>query len=687
MKRIKTAALALAVSILFTACSKPENNTQLYNEARVEYDIDDSYMVNLYEDNVYSVPLNMDMVYDENFEGEKVSVFDGEGKLTRELALKGIYTTSCWDIYDDTIYLVSEDMSQSVETGEIINKVTLYSADIQTGETKELYEFQNISRMKKIRVIDNKLYWLGKKKVFDNYSDVLYLDNGDAIAYDYSGNAIGCYDLSSGANSESDIPFPEAFSERNGRVIAYAFEKEKGYCFCDFAEGEVLCYTNKLNQITDFEFINDNLDYIFLGLNYAGTLSFSGMDDTSGIIQLDDNIWANQISVEGDYICVQGSESAYFAEGKIFKYLANVSTADPPIRVVTSSMEIAYNPLFSCGYQVKTDMLSRDSFALTVLSLDKDYDLAMMSTNEGYAGEMKEKGSFYPLNDVPGVQEYIDSCFPYIKDAATNENGEIWMLPVALDIPTVVYNQKNCGDNGISFSSDFEEFIKTMEKTAKISNNYSCERYSLIRSVLNSYLSENNSFDTEVFRNIAETLKEKYNSRFFNNYSSEVGTAMYFENLKNKWGFTSPDSDYYTSIYDEALFYTDVNAKSQETLSGDENLLAAPLPTVSGKNNALCKFICVNPNSEHLAEALLFIERTVSRFADKENSFNLKDKALYSDDPYTQSLYSIYENAEITFNIPEEVYEMDFNSYINGEIDLESFITEADRKLSAYLNE
>lgn len=687
-KRIKGAAALLAVSIIFAACSKPENNTRLYNEPRTEYDIDNAVLIDLYKDSVYAIPGtdNIYETYDENFEGERVLVFDGDGRQTREFNLKGIFGYNCWDIYDDTIYLISEEMSRSPETGETVITDILYSADIQTGETKELYQFRDIQSIRKIRVIDNKLYWLGKKKNYDSYSDKLHFDNGDVTVFNYEGKTLGCYDLSSGTTYESNIPFPETFSERNGRVIAYAFEKEKGYCFCDFESGEVICYTNKLEQIDDFEFINDDLDYIFYGLKCFGTLSFSGMDDTSGVIQLDNNVHVAQISAEDNYVCVLASENQYKLEKTIFKYLANVSTSDPPIRVVASSYEIASNPLFSYGYQIKTDKLSPESFALTVLSLDKNYDLAMMSTNANYASEMKEKGSFYPLNDVPGVREYIDGCFPYIKEAATDENGDIWMLPVVIDVPAVVYHQSHCADNGIEFSNDLDEFLSAAEKTAGISNQYRCDRILLINSMFNTYLSENNSFDTEAFRNIAETLKEKYGSNFFNNYYSEIESAMYFENLKNKWGLYTPDTEYYTSIYNKAMFYTDDSAKGQKELSGDANLLAAPLPTASGKNNAVCTFICVNPNSEHLADTLLFIERTVAGF-DKENSFTLTDKALYSDDPYTQSLYDIYENAEIAFNIPYEIYESDFNSYLSGEIDLESFITEADRKLSAYLNE
>ena len=685
MKKIKYVMLAAALIITATGCSKSDDVTPIYNEQRVEYNITDSYMVKLYEGNMYAASLYTD---EDNREAKDmtVHVFDDTGEKIREFTLDGISAMSCWDIYGDTVYAVEQ--STVLREGAYVNRVLLYSADINTGETSEIFEFKTLSSVKKIKVIDNKLYWLGQKNNYDPFSDTLYLDSGETINYSYEGKVFGCYDLDSGINTESGIDYPEVFSERNGQVVIYAFEKDKGYCFFDYASNTVLSYTNKLNDIRDFEFINDNLDFVFCGnASYNGSLVFSGMNNESGVIQIEDDMWVSHISAEGDHICVQASDDLYSFEGKVYKYYANISTSDHPIKVIASSYETACDPLFSCGYQVKTDRLSSDSFALTVLSLDKGYDLAMMSTKESYANEMKEKGSFYPLNDIPGVKEYIDSCFPYIKEAATAENGEIWMLPVVVEVPVIIYNEKNCADNNISFPQELGAFLDEMKKVSEISKYYRCGRYDVICSATNSYLSQNNSFDTDTFRSIAALLKENYNAEFFQNYSTEVGEAMYQKQLERKMGDMFGSDLYYDAIYNKALFYDNDTVSSQRDFSGDENLRAAAFPSVNGKNNAVCKFVCVNPNSEHLAETLLFIEKTVSRFAGKENSFTLKDKSLYSDDPYTMDLYEIYENSQITFTMPWEIYQDDFNSYLDGDIDLEQFITEADRKLSAYLNE
>lgn len=693
MKKLKFSVLGLALlitSIGSTACSSSapsaaEDIVMKHHEERIEYNIDDANHIKLYDGNLYAIPMDYDEVLLEPKEA-RIVVFDDSGEEMREIVLKDIYSLACFDISDDVIYLVAEDTGLSEETDEWVHTVDLYSADINTGETEKLYSFPGLAdrfyAMSKIRVTGDKVYWMGVKDDYTVFSDMLQLKSDFSVGFTYAGYAVGCYDMSSGTNTVSDIPYPVAFSERNGQAIVYGYEKDNGYCFYDLTDERVLCYTNKLYDMTDFEFINDDLDFVFVSYNYKDTLSFSGLDDTSGVIQLDDNLSVTGVSAEGDHVCVTSYVSAL--SNKVYKYSADVSTADPPIRAITSVADNLMYPLFGCGYQIKTDMLEDDGFALTVLSLDKSYDLVMVDTNSTYSSNIRNKGSFYPLTNVPGVKEYIDSCLPFIQEAAADEHGDIWMLPVDVTVLALAYNQKNCEDMGITFPRDIEEFFSGMEN---ISGYYDCGKYYLRYSLLNSYLAENNSFDTDTFRQLAAALKENNSAKIFSGDSGLLPSALSMHKASALSGMEIPGGAYYEDIYEKMLFTTVSELSRQQDLVGDENLLAAAMPSVSEKNIATCMFICVNPNSEHLEETLLFIERMAFRLANTKNSFALADKSTYSDDPYTQSLYAIYENAEITFNIPWDIYYGDFLSYLDGGIELEDFITEADRKLSAYLNE
>ena len=71
----------------------------------------------------------------------------------------------------------------------------------------------------------------------------------------------------------------------------------------------------------------------------------------------------------------------------------------------------------------------------------------------------------------------------------------------------------------------------------------------------------------------------------------------------------------------------------------------------------------------------------------ERNSCMLADQSTYENTAFARDIYSIYQNGEIFFQIPSEIYAEDFERYCGGEITLDEFIIEADRKLSAYLNE
>ncbi|MCM1333600.1 MAG: hypothetical protein NC084_08750 [Bacteroides sp.] len=690
MDRVKyflTILLMLSVVLgVLGGCSDPETE-QAHNEERIVYELTgDPSLINLYKGRLY--------VIDSELKTEKesditVSVYSDRGKKNEELFIEGVEgTIACWDIFDDVIYFVSENTVQVLETSQWKKSCMLYSVGIKGGEARTLYTFDNLSSIKKIRASeDGMVYCLGTTQSYDGDSDTLYLDNGEIIDYFYSGEVFGSFDRERGEYLESEIAYPVAFDERNGEVIVYAFEKETGFYFYD-NKTKAKSYTNKLNQISDMELINDRNDYAFASASvYNGTLAVSGISDESGVIQIDDALYftrCGSICAEDDYVCVNALEDPYLYDRNVFKYYtANVSTADPPLNVITASY---FEPLFSYGSQIKSERLSEEGFALTVLSLDRGYDLVMLNSRESFASDIKEKGSFYPLNDVQGVSEYIDRCFPYIKEAATDDEGKIWMLPISLDVCTMIYHEKNCTENGITFPNDLAAFLEQMRKAAKVSKYRDCSKYLIVEAMIHSYLSLNNSFDTESFRSLAPLLKGMYEDADFESDPS-VNVLLAFSTKRSNERLGVSDI-YYDTVYDKALFSTVLNVKSQCLLIGDKNLSVASLPHIRGtKNNAFCTFLCVNPNSEHLEETLLFLERMVSHLSDQKNTFVLQDKRAYDDDPLTQGLYKIYEDSQISFTLPTDVYSDDLEKYLTGEITLDDFIAEADRKLAAYLNE
>lgn len=215
-----------------------------------------------------------------------------------------------------------------------------------------------------------------------------------------------------------------------------------------------------------------------------------------------------------------------------------------------------------------------------------------------------------------------------------------------------------------------------MKRASEISEYYDCTRNWLVETQLVGYLSDNRSFDTEEFRGLAALIKEQRD--IFKGNFDLYSALMTMQN-----GVNDP---YYMPIYEKTLFAQLPYRIQQLALINDENLRAAPLPN-NGKSAAVCTFLCVNPYSDRLPETLDFIGNIVSAMSAERNSYMFADQSIYEPTVIARDMYSIYQNGEICFQIPTEIYAEDFERYCTDEITLDQFIAEADRKLSAYLNE
>lgn len=680
-KRFLGIILASLAAAFSSGCSEPAEK-HIGNSERVQYEIEgetrELTVFDLYKGELYGIALDLAAQVTDSVE---IGIYSDDGRKRGAVSVDGIDgSVTCIDILNGVIYL------SAVITSNAGNVCRLYSVGTDGGTAKELLLFENASDVRKIRASeDGKIYFLAEKRSYEKYSETLYTENGETVDYNYRGEFFGCCGCGGEDYLESDIPYPAAFDERNGTVMVYAFEKGTGYYFRDY-KSKTDSRTNKLKQIEDFELINDDMDYVFAGgTDYIGTLAISGITDGSGIIQVDDASYFSRcgsICAENDELCVNALNDPYDEYHTVVRYnTAAIGTKEPPVRIISSSY---YKPLFSCGSQIKSERLSSEEFALSVLSLDPSYDLMIMSTREGYADNVRTKGSFYPLNDIPGVSEYIEGCFPSVRGTAVNPDGEIWMLPVSLDVCALVYNARNCAENGITFPTELSDFLPVIRGID--SEYFDCSAYLVTEAVFNSYLSANRRFDTESFRALAPLLKEVNADKAFKpNTNVNVSLALSSKLTDRKLGQSDPFTD---RVYENALFTAILQSEFQSELAEDENLLAAPLPYASGaKPCSICSFICVNPNSEHPEETLSYVERLTSYLTRKKDGFVFDDREQFGETPLAQRLYEIYSDSEVYFQIPSEVYYADFMKYCSDEITLDAFITEAGRKLSAYLNE
>lgn len=667
--RIRTACvLVLCICLcFFGGCSKGASDTKGLDYTGFIYEnANNAALIFCFNETLYSLSSA------ENGNGV-ISAFNmnGEVLFTEELPELECYNVKYMCAASNSVYL-------AVSIGET---ASIYEMDLNSKFVTKLIEIPNAKSLSKIGCADGRIFWLGTGGEIE-YVPPFKAKSGEIIYYENMGMIFGWYDIEKNSLTQSDIKNPVTFAVSENAVFVYAYDEAGGYFFYNLDSPDDKIYTNKLGSITSFEFYGKDNEIAFIGSSaYEGTLPITRIDDTSGIIKVSNNIYsffASDLCVCGNYAFVLTADNSLSYEKHIKRFqLSEQLLSGEPIKII-SSQYFSEIP-FAAGVETQFNRLSDDGFSLTVLSLDSNYDLAMINSAQLFSNDIRTKGAFYPLNDIAGVQEYLDSCFPYIKEAASDEDGNIWMLPISIDIPVIVYNAENCLKNNISFSSDMSDFLDMVNYSYSNSEYCDCNRYELINYAFYQCLSSGNSFNTDEFRKTALLLKEKCTPEIFtlnfDLYSSLITAQGDANDL------------YYGKIYKDFLFTFISDSALQLNIINDANLRAAALPKENNENIAVCTFLCVNPYSEHLEEAIDYIESVAQNYNQKNKSFVLSDKTMYGSGALSEDLYDIYKNAKIVFAIPDEVFNNDFAKYLSSEITIDEFISEADRKLSAYLNE
>ncbi len=551
-------------------------------------------------------------------------------------------------------------------------KSRLVTMDIDSGETEDIAVFDEFSMFKSLDITRSTAYIVGisdeRAGISGEYSD-------EFGVYEYNGEKLISVDLDNGKVTGSDVEYPVSGAAYGDKFMVYAADKD-GYFFSDFNGGNKVY--NDLGGVICFEMF-ENDSFVYRSDDLIGKLAAGSFDPEKGTAEIIENIifGDNTIQYQGGCTFVMKSDGE--AENRRIIRLKNSEYLKPSNKIKYISTEYNLESPFGCGYTIERLELDDESFSLTVLSQDRSYDICLINSKESVSGNIRDKGSFYPLNEVEGVNEYLDKCFPYIKDSAVTSDGEIWALPISVTAPVIMYNEELCSEAGTAFSGDMSlsQLIDNAYTAynSEYSGGYELQRYQLTQNVFLQYLAHNNSFDTELFRDTVKLLYERANL----SVPSET-FPMFTDEINNM--FSGNDSGFLFSY----LYYL-ADQQLYADFCGD--MRAVPTPNINGggKNAATCVYLAVNPSSDNLAAALDYISSLCEYLGEKHNSFVLRDKAYYSDSAFVNDVYRIYENSEICFNISSEIFFDDYQNYCAGSVSLDEFISEADRKLTAYLNE
>lgn len=320
---------------------------------------------------------------------------------------------------------------------------------------------------------------------------------------------------------------------------------------------------------------------------------------------------------------------------------------------------------YGCGFTLLREQYDLDKLAVKLLAQDADFDICYMNTASGFGRKLKDYGSFYPLNEIPGVEEYLESCLPYVRDAVTDENGMVWMLPIKIDVPVLLYNTEHEAGKVFPFGRDmtyqgfFEAQAGLEEEERK-----KTEISALPLEAMRGYFSCFRSVDTKEFRKLLTELKKGMGS---------LGTGM-----------PGLETDYlYRSFFDCENLFREVSV-----LKKGDVLRAYPYPKLmqGQKNIGRCYGIVVNPKSDRLETTLQYVASLISFISNQETPPLFFRQFVKDENSLRASLYKIYEDTEIYFGIDADLYQ-GYYEVLEGSLDLEEYISRTETKLRMYFGE
>ena len=570
--------------------------------------------------------------------------------------------TSLYFDGDKNLYIAA-DIGYGSEVYAEVYRLDVTSKKI--SKVKANGQYHDINRM---AMLKGKLVMLAKSMEAAQKEPVLR----DAFdIFQYQGEVI----LSQGGDVVFD-EFPIMFAVTGEEeMLLYAHADNKGYYYAKAGyDGKKMevgepDYQN-LGQLTAMTMTGDDtFIYAATSFDKSGLQEFNYKEYT--IAELQDS-WG-VITEPGDLINADGV-IYYRVEGGVKKFVyEQVKKQNWTLQVIESEQISFLNAPYGCGYQMKIDRLSDDEMSLKMLSQDSDYDVCFMQSDDPFGYQVKEKGSFYPLTDIKEVTEYLDACFPYIREAATDGNGEIWMLPVAVSADYLLYDEEMLRKYGIDKEklSTLGSFIDTLKALPEEARECIDATSGCIERTYLPGFAEKEGFNNQEFKKAATLLKGIQEDGVFA-YHQRAGDAV---NMHKQ-------DDFICGI-------TMAQENTIEAFLSNPYVKAAMLPAVTDKDTfrVKCSFICVNAASDNLDAALEYVKSLCSYLMERENTMMLKDKEGYLDTELVKTLYALYEKGTVTFGVPEELYYDAWEEYKEGSMELDKMIEEAGRRLKIYREE
>lgn len=342
---------------------------------------------------------------------------------------------------------------------------------------------------------------------------------------------------------------------------------------------------------------------------------------------------------------------------------------------------------------VKAELVEPEDSELMVTKLlagDSDYDFMMLSTDSSLATDILRTGAYYALNEIPEVAGLLDRYHDYIKEAATAENGDIWMIPCGVNVPFVLYREDVCEEFGLDFDNmTYTEFLEQVEALPKNGEHTFFTPYGLMTGDITSkfeqvYGYENMSeSEKSLLRNYMEKMRVygvPFNEGKWWFLSSEKTVSHLSEESMKKMIFELERSDNMTLSISLDFFRID-GFRAIELPDLEEG--------VDCPSGATVYFIVINPKSAKLEQTIEYVSQLCEKLQ-KDTSLPFRWMSRgedFSDNALRQDIYRLISEAEVYATYPYDVVGAELMAYREGKQDFDTMITEIQRNIKMYKEE
>lgn len=387
----------------------------------------------------------------------------------------------------------------------------LYRYDIEKDEVEALCDFASYSSIRRILIGEDVLYLLAEKGQIE----------GADIKSDGRKRTVFQYVLSTGRLSSLSIknPIDIALNSEGKLIVNQGIEEGSQLILYDPDRKAMKLLAPVTGmEIGCFALCGDDNGILFTP--YAGDgVYYSSFQEFSKTCM----VYNFGISSDHCINCNNGFVVCRAPMDTLVQFpIDKVKKENQIIKYITSENDIL-RP-YTCGYQVERKTMTSEKLSLKLLALDSDFDICLMDSRFGQSDNLKKNGNFYSLNKVPGIKEYLDTCFPYVKVAATKKDGSIWMLPIAVDLPTLIYDTAMEEELTQPFSAGmtYDEFIEAVKAVPEESKT-KLTIYGVEQDFLSNYLSTHSTLDTDYFRTSIRLFQE--NRTLLNYYNYEYHSS------------------------------------------------------------------------------------------------------------------------------------------------------------------